>query len=291
MSAVCKEMHKYTVHKYTVPKYTALVLSGGGVHGFSMLGALSQLQADGLAMSDVEVLVGTSAGSLVAALMALGRSPREAMNKATKTPLLSRLQLNIDGFMSGRLGLDSGQGLEHLIDEALECNMTFEELKESTGKTLVVVVTSVHDQKAVYLSHETSPKCSINTAVKMSCCVPLLFDCVRYEGGLYVDGGLTNNFAVDCPLLAGHCVLGLRVAFEEKPNAKGRPRDNLGSYLGALLGIVINKSALSLPDNVHCIVIPAGPHPPLETKMTAASLQHIFSQGEQCAVRFLQKVP
>ena len=59
---------------------TALVLAGGGITGFlyevGVLAALDEL-AGGVASNDFDVYVGTSAGAVLAALLANGARPRE----------------------------------------------------------------------------------------------------------------------------------------------------------------------------------------------------------------------
>ncbi len=57
----------------------ALVLSGGGVRGLAHLGVVQALEAGGLWNGRVRTLVGTSAGALVAATLATGRSAAEGI--------------------------------------------------------------------------------------------------------------------------------------------------------------------------------------------------------------------
>ncbi|MCX5849153.1 MAG: patatin-like phospholipase family protein [Deltaproteobacteria bacterium] len=55
-------------------KKVGLALGGGGVRGFSHIGVLNVLEAEGI---DIDLIVGTSAGALIGGAYASGQSPRE----------------------------------------------------------------------------------------------------------------------------------------------------------------------------------------------------------------------
>ena len=60
-------------HKY---HFKNLVFEGGGVKGIAYVGALEVLEREGI-LKNIERVAGTSAGAMVAVLVALGYTPKE----------------------------------------------------------------------------------------------------------------------------------------------------------------------------------------------------------------------
>lgn len=231
-------------------------------------------------MSCVNVIVGTSAGALLAALLALGSKLDDVLAEALKTPLLSHVKIDFDGFLQN-YGLDKGEGLQQFIDNTLGCNMTFKHLLEATGKRLVIVTTCVETRKTKYFDADTTPNCSVNTAVRISCSVPLMFGCVKYEGNTYVDGGLTNNFAIDCPHIKNKTTLGMSVQYDQPQHLL-----SLSSYLGALFGIAVVQHKEASQDT-DCLPIRVGSCLPLDMPVDAANIQALVDAGREAARQFV----
>lgn len=203
-----------------------------------MLGALHGAVDMGLDLATVRVLVGTSAGALVAAAVALEVSLDSVLAFVAGTPLLSYFALNFDALLTG-FGLDDGGGLERLIRGALGCDLTFEELYDRTDKRLVVVATSVGTGRAVYFDRHTHPHMSVNVAIKMSCSVPFMYDCVRHDGDMFVDGGVTDHFATSCAAVRGLLTLGVGVRHDAA--TKVDPQ-SFSHYVGTLFGILTSTA-------------------------------------------------
>lgn len=98
-----------------------LVLSGGGIRGVAHVGVIKALEENGI---KPEVLAGTSAGSIVAALYSMGYTPEEMLEmfkKFTKTavgitPRYLFANIRENGGIKVR-GMISGVNLENLIQE------------------------------------------------------------------------------------------------------------------------------------------------------------------------------
>lgn len=182
------------------PRPDTLVLSGGGIKGLAMLGALDRLRGEGM-LDGVRTVVGTSAGALVGALVATRRDLREALgticgHKYAPDFDFSRLAV---GF-----GLDSGRCIESLAGALLgdDRGATFADVRRKYGVTLVVCVTNVTRRRAEYLGPDTHPDMPVLLAIRMSCSVPLYFAAVRWEDSWYVDGSIVDNFP--CAWAAEH---------------------------------------------------------------------------------------
>lgn len=190
-----------------------LVLSGGGARGVAHVGVLKVLQEMRV---PVDVVVGTSMGSIVGGAFAAGLSPDEMEKRireakwdvvlADRPPRAQRSmrskeleRRNIFGFELGyrdgqfRLpkGALFGQQLELFLN-----TLTAGALNRSRFDALQIpyraVATDIETGKMVVLDHS-----DITRAMRASMSVPGVFAPVEIDGRLLVDGGLVRNLPVD----------------------------------------------------------------------------------------------
>ncbi|MEY3872286.1 MAG: hypothetical protein RLZZ296_1281, partial [Pseudomonadota bacterium] len=150
-----------------------LALGGGAAKGFAHVGVIAVLEEAGLRPSYV---VGTSAGSLVAALYASGKSSAELQKAA-----LAIEEVAITDWMLplvGR-GMFRGDALGRYVNEAVGGR-----LLEQMSIPLGVVATDLGNGQAVMFQRGDT-----GTAVRASSAVPGVFVPVRISGRDYVDGG------------------------------------------------------------------------------------------------------
>jgi NTE family protein len=151
-----------------------LALGGGAAKGFAHVGVIAVLEEAGLRPSYV---VGTSAGSLVAALYASGKSSAELQKAA-----LAIEEVAITDWMLplvGR-GMFRGDALGRYVNEAVGGR-----LLDQMSIPLGVVATDLGNGQAVLFQRGDT-----GTAVRASSAVPGVFVPVRISGRDYVDGGL-----------------------------------------------------------------------------------------------------
>lgn len=154
------------------PAKIALALGGGAARGFAHVGVIKALEAQGIVP---DIIVGTSAGSVVGALYAAGYNGFE----------LQKLSMQMDeGQVSDwslpNRGVIKGDALQDFINNAVNYR-TLEKMK----KTLAVVATDLHSgEMIVFRTGNTG------MAVRASSSVPGIFQPVTINGHEYVDGGL-----------------------------------------------------------------------------------------------------
>jgi len=162
----------------TRPPRVALALGGGAARGFAHIGVIEVLEENGIRP---DIVTGTSAGSLVAALYAAGRTGKE----------LEAIAINMDESaltdwsFPGR-GLIRGEALAHYIREATG-NKPLEQLKIPLG----IVATDLDTGRPIVFRRG-----DVGTAVRASSAVPAVFQPVRIGTHEYVDGGLTSPVPV-----------------------------------------------------------------------------------------------
>jgi len=164
--------------KPTRPPRIALALGGGAARGFAHIGVIEVLEENGI---HPDIVTGTSAGSLVAALYASGHTGKELENIAIN---MDESALT-DWSFPGR-GLIRGEALAHYIRESTG-NKPLEQMKIPLG----IVATDLDSGKPIVFRRG-----DIGTAVRASSAVPAVFQPVRIGTHEYVDGGLTSPVPV-----------------------------------------------------------------------------------------------
>ena len=151
-----------------------LALGGGAAKGFAHVGVIAVLEEAGLRP---DYLVGTSAGSLVAALYASGKSSAELQKTA-----MSMEEAAITDWMLplvGR-GVFRGDALGRFVNESVGGRL-IEDMRIPLG----VVATDLGSGQAVLFQRGDT-----GTAVRASSAVPAVFVPEKINGRDYVDGGL-----------------------------------------------------------------------------------------------------
>ncbi|NRF68970.1 patatin-like phospholipase family protein [Aquincola sp. S2] len=155
-----------------------LALGGGAARGFAHIGVIQVLEESGIRP---DLVVGTSAGSLVAAMYAAGKSGAE----------LARIALAMDESaitdwsFPGR-GLIRGEALARYVREQT-AGKNIEQLPLALG----IVATDLDSGEAV-LFQRGDP----GVAVRASSAVPAVFQPVKIGAREYVDGGLVSPVPV-----------------------------------------------------------------------------------------------
>ena len=177
----------------------SLVLSGGGVRALAHVGAIARLTEEGK-LKTVTHYAGSSAGAIVAALVAAGYTPKELFRFMLQLDFRSFAKDNLvkEGINFARhYGLHDNSKLEQVIEEGLSTKMgskiTFNQLKIQTGNTLVVTATNLTTSKTDIFSPATTPNMTVSKAIRLSADIPLFYTSCGYEGCTYTDGGLLNN--------------------------------------------------------------------------------------------------
>jgi NTE family protein len=156
----------------------ALALGSGGDRGFVHIGVIKALEANGI---KVDIVLGTSAGSVVGALYAGGYNGVELEKLALE---MDREKLKDYDF--SRRGYVRGEQLQDFINRALK-NRSIEQL----DKPFVAVATELGSGKAVAFNRGNT-----GMAVRASSSIPGVFYPVLIGGKEYVDGDLRKPVPV-----------------------------------------------------------------------------------------------
>ena len=224
--------------------YDTLVLSGASTKGLITLGAI-QYAFDNFLLKNLVNYVGTSSGSIICYLIAIGYTPIEIMVYICTNQLMEKMQhFNIVGMIQGR-GATSFSNIQEQLERMTISKIgylpTLNDLKEKMGKTLVCVTHNLTDNQTEYLSWKTHPQLPCITALRMSSNLPLIFENYMYGTCLYVDGGISDNFAIDIGEKMGEKILGVVLA-PEADNFSNQTDVNALEFIYKLINVPIKQA-------------------------------------------------
>lgn len=160
------------------PPRLGLALGGGAARGFAHIGVLQVLEEQGI---KPDLVVGTSAGSLVAALYASGKTPTELQGMA-----MSLDESSITDWVFPGRSLLKGEALARFI-RTQTAGKQIEGMRMPLG-----IVAADLQTGAPILFRKGDP----GTAVRASSAVPAVFEPVRINGREYIDGGAVSPIPV-----------------------------------------------------------------------------------------------
>ncbi|MBI1824280.1 MAG: patatin-like phospholipase family protein [Nitrospirae bacterium] len=163
-----------------VPKI-ALVLGGGAARGFAHVGVIRALEQEKI---PIDMIVGTSVGSLIGSIYADTRSSFELEVIAFK---LEKDDLFDFSVFSSTTGPVKGERLEKFVQ-----NKVKKQNIEDLSIPFTAVATNLATGERIMLDRG-----SVGRAVRASSSIPGVFTPVIYQNMTLVDGGVVDNVAVD----------------------------------------------------------------------------------------------
>jgi NTE family protein len=213
-----------------------LALGGGAARGFAHIGVIKALEAQGIVP---DIVVGTSAGSVVGALYASG------LNGFA----LQRLALEMDEatisdwalpFFSKSSGVLKGEALQAYVNKAVH-NQPIEKLRIPFG----AVATDLKSGQPILFRRGNTGQ-----AVRASSSVPGVFQPVNIGGRTYVDGGLVAPVPVRyAKEMGAEFVIAVNISSAAKGQATDSSVDVMMQTFN-IMGQSINEAALKEADVV-----------------------------------------
>lgn len=186
-----------------------LCLSGGGVKGAAHIGALKALEEENI---KIDCISGTSSGSIVASMYAMGYTPdeiyqlfRKYAKEISKVSVINIIKL-IYGLMFKRKiiieGLNTGNKLYKIVQEQAN-KKRINRMKDIKMPLIIPSVNLYNGTIYLFSSMEKDRRYSdeyiventieIGKAVQASCSYPGVFCPVNYKNKKMIDGGVREN--------------------------------------------------------------------------------------------------
>ena len=153
------------------------------------------------------------------------------------------------------------------------------------------VTYNITKNQTEYLSPILTPNLPCITALRMSCNLPLVFESFKYGDSFYIDGGLSNNFAVDQAELLGKRVIGINLEYDISEDS---PHNNLLEYIYKLILVPVVQSINYRIKNAqkNTVIVQIGSKNSIkffDFDVNAKIKLELFSMGyEECKKQFLK---
>lgn len=244
----------------------ALVLGGGGCRGYGHIGVIRVLEQNGLRP---DLVVGSSAGSLVGAFYAAGFPAGEIERIGLRmSPSILR------DWIFPKLGLFGGDGIARFVRERIRVRDI-----ESLSTRFAAVATDLRTGELVLLERG-----DLGLAVQASSSAPGLLEPVKLGGRVLVDGNLSAPVPVDAARRLGATrVIAVDVTFPPEQADLGDPYDAL--YQG--FSILTRKIALEERGRADVMI---EPHLPVHNDMSRDTLKALTDAGEEAALAALPRI-
>ena len=158
----------------------ALVLGGGAARGFAHVGVIRAIEQEKI---PIDLIVGTSVGSLIGALYAHEMNSFELEWTAFS---LERDDLLDYALLSATMGPIRGERLEMFVNKKIPVANI-----ESLKIPFAAVATDLNRGTRVVLDRGPLAR-----AIRASCAIPGVFQPVEHQGRLLVDGGAVDNLPI-----------------------------------------------------------------------------------------------
>ena len=247
-----------------------IALSGAGVKGIAHAGVLKALEDNGI---HIDIIGGTSSGSIIASIYAMGYTPyytyilfkRYVKEVVEISPL--PIMLGVKNFMTnkrvGLQGLKSGEELEEAYIKMGEKHgiKNFSDIKKVK---LVIPSVDIHNGKE-YIFTNNVPNdeniygniekaqyitdISLGKAVRASASFPSIFSPCEFKEHKFLDGGILDNIPIEEVRKQGaDKIIGIKFGIEdidEKSNII-----DIGMRTIYIMGDTISKQSLSKADYI-----------------------------------------
>jgi NTE family protein len=160
----------------------ALVLGGGAARGFAHVGVIRALEQEKV---PIDLVVGTSVGSLIGAIYA---SDRNSFELEWTAFMLEKETLFDYGLLTAFTGMGAAKGDK--LEEFVKTKVPIANIEDLKVPFAAVAVDLNRGTRVVL---DRGP---VARAVRASCAIPGVFNPVDHQGRLLVDGGVIDNIPV-----------------------------------------------------------------------------------------------
>lgn len=253
----------------TKAKKVGLALSGGGALGYAHIGFLQAMKEYKF---DVDVVSGTSMGSIIGVLYSAGYSPMEILelvDKENMNKFLNVVKLNSKFYK----GFFNHEKLSNVLSRTIPHN-DFSKL----NKKFYCCVTDFNQATYKFVGEGDLLK----EYVMASASIPIVYEPMEVEGEQYIDGGVMQNLPVE-PLINEKCDLIIGVDVISLP--KRKEIKGLGRIMSRTIALYIMGNTKIWADKCDYVI-----KPNLEnyTILDFDKAQELFDIGYEAGKVFFQ---
>jgi NTE family protein len=244
-------------------EYNTICFSGGGSKGVAYVGVLKKLeelinerkileQMEDFKESDCKIplinintVCSVSVGSIFGLIYLIGFSYVEMLEEVLKINFAQLKNIRIMNFGT-KFGLDSGEKFMNWLKILMERKnfdpeITLLGFYEKTNIDFQIMATNLNKYCYKKFNYSDTPNVKVLDAIRMSISIPFVFTCVEYEGDIFVDGGLIENYPIDLFKNILDNVLGFKLINhgELETHNVDNPIDDIESYIYHILSCYV----------------------------------------------------
>ena len=243
-----------------------ICFSGGGVKGAAHIGVIKALEEENI---NFNYISGTSSGSIIAALYAMGYKSSEILylfekycNKIKYVDLKNVFKF-LGGFFVGRIiveGLNSGDNIEKFMTKVAKEKHIYNinQLKKvllipsvDLYSGNVFIFSSLQHRRNITNEIKYISDIPIGKAVRASCSYPGVFSPCKYKNIELIDGGIRENIPWKELKVCGADKV-LSIVF--KSEIKEKKNKNIIDNISSSIGILCNELSLYELNGADCLL-------------------------------------
>jgi NTE family protein len=251
-------------HSVTTPRL-ALVLAGGGVAGIAwetgfLLGVRDECPSAASKLLDADVLLGTSAGSTVAAQISSGAGLAELFERQVVAQsseilpdvgvdellgLFEEAATQRDLTLTQRLQLIGKHALTaRTVSEGVRRSVIAKRLPSHAWPDRPLLVTAIDAETGERVVFDRRAGVGLVDAVAASCAVPGVWPCVTIGSRRYMDGGIGSSANLDAVRDTEAIVMLAPTAEPGLSPFGGSLADEAAAHDGTVFGVFADKASL-----------------------------------------------
>lgn len=181
-----------------------IVISGGGVNGFSFYGVLRETASQKLwKMENIETIYGTSIGSMLAVMISLKYDWETLDDFLIKRPWNQVYKFDMYSILDSfqKRGIFNIKVIEDTFlplfkGKDIPIDITLSDFHDLTGVDIHFFTTEIVEFTLTDISYKTHPDWRVTEAVFCSCALPVVLAPLIKNDKCYVDGGLLCNYPI-----------------------------------------------------------------------------------------------
>ena len=284
-------------------KRVGVVLSGGGAKGMAHIGVLKVLEKAGI---PIDIVTGTSIGSIVGGLYAIGYNShsldsmvraqdwtyvitdkedlrnQSLLDRKKESTYLFTTSLTIGKRDLNAGGLIKGKNLAELFQKLFVGYTDSLDFTNDLKIPFACVATNIMDNSEVVFHRGRLPH-----AIRASMSIPAAFSPVRIGNMVLVDGGLKNNYPVDVAREMGaDIVIGVTL------NGKPKTAEDITGTM-KIVGQIIDVNCVNKYDENKAISdlwMNVDPHGYSTASFTSEAIDSLIRYGEEEAMRHWDEI-
>lgn len=200
-------------------EYNILCFSGGGIKGVAYVGVfkkieeiikqrnIAEIQPDfnnetcEIPLFNINTICAVSVGTIFSLIYLLGYTYIEMLEEVLLKKFETLKNVKIMNFVN-KYGLDSGELLinwvkELMVRKKIDPEITLNSFFEQTNVDFQIMATNLNKYCFKKFNYKDTPNVKVLDAIRMSISIPFIFTMEKYEGDIYVDGAMIDNYPIN----------------------------------------------------------------------------------------------